>query len=88
MEFLTRFFSKDNTSKDVAKERLRLVLVHDRADISPHVMDSIKEEIVKAISRYMDIDETKMEVDLTNSANTVALTANIPVRKVRRGGES
>lgn len=87
MEFLTRFFGKENASKDVAKERLRLVLVHDRANISPQVMDSIREDIVKAISRYMDIDETKMEVDLTNSANAVALTANIPVRKVRRGNE-
>lgn len=88
MDILTRFFGKEGTSKDVARERLRLVLVHDRADVSPHMMDSIKEEIVKAISRYMDIDETKMEVDLTNSANTVALTANIPVRKVRRRNEA
>lgn len=80
-----KLFGKESGSKDVAKERLRLVLVHDRASVAPHVMQAIKEDIIKVISKYMEIDETRMEVDLSNTNNAVALTASIPVMRVRRG---
>lgn len=83
MDLLNRFFSRE-ASKNIAKERLRLVLVHDRANVSPQIMESIRGEIINVISRYMEIDESHMEVDLTNEDNMVALTANIPVRKVKR----
>lgn len=86
MDFLLRLFSREN-SKNVAKERLRLVLVHDRANVSPQVMQSIRTEIIQVISKYLEIDESNMEVDLTNNADAVALTASIPVRKVKRSQE-
>lgn len=86
MDFLNRFFSRE-ASKNIAKERLRLVLVHDRANVSPQIMESIRGEIINVISRYMEIDESHMEVDLTNEDNMVALTANIPVRKVKRAAQ-
>lgn len=86
VDFLNRFFSRE-ASKNIAKERLRLVLVHDRANVSPQIMESIRGEIINVISRYMEIDESHMEVDLTNEDNMVALTANIPVRKVKRAAQ-
>lgn len=86
VDLLNRFFSRE-TSKNIAKERLRLVLVHDRANVSPQIMESIRGEIINVISRYMEIDESHMEVDLTNEDNMVALTANIPVRKVKRAAQ-
>lgn len=86
MDLLNRFFSRE-ASKNIAKERLRLVLVHDRANVSPQIMESIRGEIINVISRYMEIDESHMEVDLTNEDNMVALTANIPVRKVKRAAQ-
>lgn len=85
MEFLARFAAKDNDSKNIAKERLRMVLVHDRTQVAPHIMEAIREDIVKVISRYMDVDESNMEVDLINAANMVAVTASIPVKTVKRG---
>lgn len=85
MDFLLRLFGRDSHSKNVAKERLRLVLVHDRTAVSPQVLDLIKEEIIGVISKYMEIDERRIEVELNNIDNSVALTASIPVRNVKRG---
>jgi len=84
LDFLAKLFSRDSGSKDVAKERLRLVLVHDRASISPQVMESLKLDLIKVISTYLDIDETNLEVNLDSSGNTVALVANIPVKGMKR----
>ncbi|MHB1043638.1 MAG: cell division topological specificity factor MinE [Eubacteriales bacterium] len=85
LEFLSRIlFGKESGSKDVAKERLRLVLVHDRASISPQLLETLKSELIQVISNYMEIDEQALEVSLDSSGNTVALVANIPVKKLKR----
>ena len=85
LDFLNRFFGKDNsTSKNVAKERLRLVLVHDRANVSPQLLESLKEDLIKVISNYMEIDENSLEVNLDSSDDSVALVANIPVVRMKR----
>ena len=85
LEFLLRVFGKENaSSKNVAKERLRLVLVHDRADVSPQMLNDLKEDLIKVISNYMEIDERALEVNLDTSDNTVALVANIPVVRMKR----
>ncbi|MEX2355997.1 MAG: cell division topological specificity factor MinE [Thermaerobacterales bacterium] len=75
---------KGAASKNRAKERLRLVLVHDRAAISPQLLDAMKEDILATISRYMDIDRAATEVDLSRDGESMALTANIPIRSLRR----
>lgn len=71
-------------SKDIARERLRLVLVHDRSDSSPELLNALKEDLIKVIREYMDIDEEALVVDLANEQDSVALIANIPVRGFRR----
>jgi cell division topological specificity factor len=84
-EFIQRLFGKEESkSKDVAKERLRLVLVHDRASVSPQFLETIKEELIRVISKYMDIEQDALDVQLTTEDNSVALIANIPVKNVRR----
>ena len=89
LDFLLRVFGKDNgTSKNVAKERLRLVLVHDRADVSPQLLESLKEDLIRVITNYMEIDESALEVNFDNSDNTVALVANIPVVRMKRNAGS
>ncbi|NLV92050.1 MAG: cell division topological specificity factor MinE [Firmicutes bacterium] len=75
-------------SKQAAKERLQLILVHDRADISPQLLDSLKEELIAVISKYMEIDDEGFAVDLKHCDSSVALVANIPVLKLKRSGES
>lgn len=84
LEWLSRFFGAAEHSKDKAKERLRLVLVQDRAMLSPGLLDALKEEMIGVLSKYMEIDEHGLEVNLENSDDQVALVANIPVRKVKR----
>jgi cell division topological specificity factor len=71
-------------SKDVAKERLRLVLVHDRASVSPEFLEKIKEEIIGVISKYMEIDETNTVINMHNSDGTAVLEANLAIRAIRR----
>ncbi|MGI6145467.1 MAG: cell division topological specificity factor MinE [Clostridia bacterium] len=71
-------------SKNIAKERLRLVLVHDRASISPQLLEDLKEDMLKVISTYMEIDVKGTEVTLNSSDTSVALVANIPVLKINR----
>ena len=88
---LSRFFGREtevSTSKNTAKERLRLVLVHDRLDISEGVMEQLREDLIATIGRYMDIDRDALDVSLSREDDGVALVANIPVKGVKRGGEA
>lgn len=86
LDLLRRVFGRDSGSKQVAKERLRLVLVHDRSSISPQLLETLRSELIQVISNYMDIDENGLEVNLDSSGNTVALVANIPVVGMKRTG--
>ncbi len=88
-----KLFGKESassgTSKNVAKERLKLVLVHDRTNCSPHFLEMVKEDIIKVISDYMEIDEEGLEIKITKTKRDVdessvpALIANIPIRKMK-----
>ena len=85
LDFLTRFFSKENLpSKEVARERLRLVLVHDRASVSPDFINQLKEDLIKVIREYLEIDEEALQVTLENEEDSIALVANIPVKGLRK----
>jgi cell division topological specificity factor len=84
LDLLARVFGRENSSAEVAKERLRLVLVHDRSSVSPQFLEVLKEDLIAAISRYMEIDESHMDVALTSGENQVVLVANIPVRRMKR----
>ena len=84
MDLMGRFFKDDTSSKDMAVERLRLVLVHDRAGVSPGLMEALKEDLIQVISKYMDIDEEAMEVNLNSGELSSALVASIPVKRIRR----
>jgi cell division topological specificity factor len=72
-------------SKDVAKERLRLVLVHDRATVSPEFLEKIKEEIVAVISKYMEIDEANTVINMHKTEGSAILEANLAIKSIRRG---
>lgn len=87
MEFLKRFFgggSRD--SAQTARDRLRIVLIHDRTDISPQLLENLRMEMIAVLTRYMDIDTNKIELDLDRDDQSVALVANIPVLRIKRGG--
>lgn len=84
MDLISKLFKEETSSKDRAVERLRLVLVHDRASVSPGLMEALKEELIQVISKYMDIDEEAIEVSLNTSELSAALVASIPVKRIRR----
>jgi cell division topological specificity factor len=83
LEMLSRIFGRES-SKDVAKERLRLLLVHDRSQVSPQLLESLKEDLLKVIGQYMEIDPEGLLVNLETRESQVALVANIPVRRMKR----
>ncbi|HYF91474.1 MAG TPA: cell division topological specificity factor MinE [Symbiobacteriaceae bacterium] len=84
LDLIAKVFGRDTSSADIAKERLRLVLVHDRTNVSPQFLESLKEELIAVISRYMEIETEHMDVTLQSGENQVALVANIPVRRMKR----
>jgi len=84
LDLIAKVFGRDNASADIAKERLRLVLVHDRTNVSPQFLEALKEELIAVISRYMEIEEDHMDVTLQSGEHQVALVANIPVRRMKR----
>lgn len=84
---LRQLFSQEQAvqgSKEIAKERLRLVLLHDRVNVSPQYIGLLKDDMIKAVSNYMEINEQAMEVNLSHEDQTVTLVANIPVNAVKR----
>ena len=95
-ENITKFFKKfgkqekeKSNSKDAAKERLHLVLMQDRANVSADFLDLMKQEIIEVIKKYIDVDEREIDVRLTNKTNddgttgAPALYANIPIISIK-----
>lgn len=87
LQLLQRLWGKESErpSKEQAKERLRLVLVHDRAGVTPdRVLPLLKDELIAVISKYMDIDESGLDVTLSTEDSQMALVASIPIRGLRQ----
>lgn len=96
-EGIATFFKKvlkpgqtlDESSKDTAKERLHLVLMQDRANVSADFLDLMKQEIIEVIKKYVEVDEKEIDVRLTNQSNedgtngAPALYANIPIINIK-----
>ncbi len=84
-ELLERIFSrhKKENSRASAKRRLQIVLAHDRTDLSPAVVDKMRQEILEVVSRYVEIDPEESEFSLESDQRTTALIANLPIRKVK-----
>lgn len=66
-------------SKDLAKERLKLVLTHDRVDISPQMFEKLRRDLAIACAKYVEIDEAAMSVRLDSQDRRLALIASVPV---------
>lgn len=69
-------------SKDDAKQRLKVLLIHDQVDLTPAQLDAMKDEIMEVISRYVDVDLENVELRLNREDGQVALVSSIPVRRV------
>lgn len=91
--FFKKVFKKENqkesNSGKEAKERLHLVLMQDRANVSADFLEMMKQEIIEVIKKYIDVDENSIDVRLTNQPNedgsngAPALYANIPIISIK-----
>ena len=89
MSFLDRLFGR-KASADSAKERLQLVLIHDRTDLTPAELDSLKDDLIATISRHVTIDAQAVQIDVEHDGRSQRLVADIPLKPAprRRGGKS
>lgn len=77
-------FFRKKRSAESAKDRLQLVLVHDRTDLTPAQLEALKNELIKAISNYIDIDPEAVQIGLERDGRSQRLVADIPLRGVSR----
>jgi len=82
--FLDRLLGRDQRSARQAKERMKLVLIHDRTDLSPASLERLKDELIAVISGYIEIDPDAVEINVTQEGREQRLIADIPLRSVRR----
>lgn len=83
MGFFEKFFGKKN-SADSAKERLQLVLIHDRTDLTPAELDSLRDDLVATISRHVEVDVKAMQIGVEHDGRSQRLVADIPLKSARR----
>jgi len=80
MGFISRLLGRGNTpSRQIAKDRLQLVLVHDRVRIPPEQMAAMKDELLAVVSRYFDVDRDGVEITFTQNRRESRLVAEVPV---------
>ncbi|MGA7201420.1 MAG: cell division topological specificity factor MinE [Candidatus Cybelea sp.] len=83
IDFLKRLFGQSGSST-TAKERLRLVLMTDHLELSPELIEAMKRDLVDVISRHVEVDRDKIEVNFERQDSALAMLANIPILSVSR----
>ncbi len=78
MNFFERLTGKKSARS--AKERLQLVLIHDRTDLTPAALDALKDDLIAAISRHVEIDPASVHIDVAHEGRQQRLVADIPLR--------
>jgi cell division topological specificity factor len=77
--FIQKIFSKQPSSADKAKDRLRLVLINDRTSLSGAAMENLKDDLLDVLSRYIQIDADHMQINITQEGRQQRLIADIPI---------
>lgn len=82
-----KIFSSRPSPKQVAKDRLKLILIHDRGELSKETLEKIKIEILEVLAKYIEIDDEDVDIAVTKSTNiegqTPSLIANIPIKNLK-----
>lgn len=80
--FLKRVLNGSSGSKDEAKQRLKVLLIHDQVDLTAAQLDMMKEEVVEVIRKYVEIDESAIDFRLDRGDLGVEIKSSVPVRRV------
>lgn len=82
------FLNNKQTTKNIAKERLKLVLVHDRTNCTPELLELLKEDILNSISEHVDYDTNNLDIKITRTRDDESgkpvLVASIPIKNMKR----
>ena len=80
---INRLLGLQRASATTARERLQLVLAHDRSDLNPELLEQMRREILEVVSRYVEIDLDEVDVSLETEDRVTALVANLPIRRAK-----
>ena len=80
-DILTKLLRRQEASANTARERLQLVLAHDRTDLSPDLLDQMRREILEVVAKYVEIDIDEGAVSLETEDRMTALVANLPIKR-------
>jgi len=85
---LFRFLNNKPSTRNIAKERLKLVLVHDRTNCTPDLLELLKKDILSSISEHVDYDTQDLDIKITrtrdDSSGKPVLVASIPIKNMKR----
>jgi cell division topological specificity factor len=80
-DFIDKLLGRQTSSASTAKQRLQLVLAHDRSDLNPELLAQMRREILEVVARYVEIDIEGGDVSLETEDRMTALVANLPIRR-------
>ena len=80
-DLIDKLLGRQPSSASTAKERLQLVLAHDRSDLNPELLEQMRREILEVVARYVEIDVEEGDVSLETEDRVTALVANLPIRR-------
>lgn len=83
MNLLNRLLGRQRASAQEARERLQLVLIHDRTDLTPAALEALKDELIAVISKHVDIDPEAVHIEISRDGREQRLLADIPLRPKR-----
>lgn len=88
IEYLNKGISELNPhyqdTRNDAKDRLKLVLMHDRTQLAPGIMEKMRMELIEVLSRYVEVDEAAIDLHLQHESNATALIANVPILSTKK----
>jgi len=84
-DILNKLLGRQDASANTARERLQLVLAHDRTDLSPDLLDQMRKEILEVVAKYVEIDLEEGAVSLETEDRMTALVANLPIKRLPSG---
>ena len=85
--FFRRTEEAEESSKDVARNRLRVVLMQDRTNLTPELMEKMRKELIELLSKYVEMDKEALELNLEQEGDQMALMLSIPVLRAKEESE-